>query len=64
MIIDKGVSKMSIFQEYEEIRKNIGEAKFAEIEKFLETRPEYFLSDVYYNEQIYKEFEQWQNKKG
>ena len=55
---------MSIFQEYEEIRKNIGEAKFAEIEKFLETRPEYFLSDVYYNEQIYKEFEQWQNKKG
>lgn len=55
---------MSILNEYEAIKKTIGKSKFEKIEKFLAAHPEYFLSDVYYNEQIYKEFEQWQNKKG
>lgn len=60
----KGAIIMSIFQEYEEIKKAVGKEKFAAIEKFLSAHPEYFLSDVYYNEKVYKEFEQWQNKKG
>lgn len=55
---------MSTLQEYEKIGKSLGKANFEQIEKFLEAHPEYFLSDVYYNERVYKEFEQWQNKKG
>lgn len=55
---------MSIMQEYEQIKKAIGKAKFEQIEKFLAANPKYLLSDVYYNKQIYKEFERWQNKKG
>lgn len=55
---------MSILQDYETIKKSFGATKFAEIEKFLKEHPEYFLSDVYYNKKVYKEFEQWQNKKG
>ena len=37
-------------QEYEEIRKEIGEEKYLHIEQFLEQHPEYDLSDVYYRE--------------
>lgn len=54
---------MSILQEYEAIKKSFGAVKFAEIEKFLEEHTEYFLSDVYYNEKVYNEFEKWQTKK-
>ena len=50
---------MSILQEYEAIRKRIGEEKFQQIEKFLENHPEYFLDDIYYRESVWKEFENW-----
>ena len=44
---------MSILQEYAAIRKRIGEVKYQNIEKFLETHPNYLLSDVYYKEDVY-----------
>ena len=50
---------MSVLNEYAEIRKSIGEEKFKQIERFLEEHPHYFLSDVYYRETVYKEFETW-----
>ena len=53
---------MSILQEYEQIRKRIGEEKFSHIEAFLEAHPHYFLSDVYYRESVWKEFEVWESK--
>lgn len=53
---------MSILQEYEQIRKRIGEEKFSHIEQFLEVHPHYFLSDVYYRESVWKEFEEWESK--
>lgn len=49
---------MSILQEYERIRKEIGEEQFHRIEMFLERHPEYFLSDVYYKENVYQEFKE------
>jgi hypothetical protein len=48
---------MSILQEYAWIRKNIGEKTFQDIELFLEKHPELFLSDVYYKEAVWKQFE-------
>ena len=51
---------MSILQEYEKIRREIGEEKFSHIEAFLEIHPNYFLSDVYYKEAVWKEFENWE----
>ena len=51
---------MSILQEYEMIRKSIGEERFLHIEAFLETHKKYMLSDVYYNEGVWKEFEEWE----
>ena len=50
---------MSILQEYEEIRKRIGEEKYNKIEKFLESHPHYYLSDVYYIEDVWAEMENW-----
>ena len=40
---------MSILQEYESIRRKIGEKEYKNICQFLEENPESFLSDVYYN---------------
>ncbi len=53
---------MSILQEYEKIRKSIGEEKYNHIEQFLELNPNYLLSDVYYKEKVWDEFEQWESK--
>lgn len=53
---------MSILQEYEAIRKRIGEEKFSHIEAFLEAHPHYYLSDVYYREFVWNEFEAWEKK--
>lgn len=53
---------MSILQEYETIKNKIGEEKFSHIEKFLEQHPNYFLSDVYYKESVWNEFEKWEEK--
>lgn len=54
---------MSILQEYEAIRKRIGEEKYKQIEEFLEAHPHYFLSDVYYKKDVWDEMEAWVNGK-
>lgn len=51
---------MSILQEYEQIRKRIGEARYRSITRFLEENKQYCLGDVYYRESVWKEFEQWE----
>lgn len=53
---------MSILQEYTEIRKRLGEEKFSHISKFLDDHPHYFLSDVYYRESVWNEFEDWEKE--
>lgn len=50
---------MSILQEYEQIRKDLGEEKFHDIERYLEFHPEKLLSDLYYNSDEWKAFEEW-----
>ena len=53
---------MSILQNYEKIRKEIGEERFTHIEKFLDDNPHYFLSDVYYRESVWNEFISWEKE--
>ena len=53
---------MSILQEYKEIRKRLGEEKFSHISKFLDDNPHYFLSDIYYRESVWNEFEEWEKE--
>ena len=53
---------MSILYEYEQIRRQLGETTYSHIEKFLDVHPHYFLSDVYYKESVYKEFEKWEQE--
>ena len=55
---------MSIMQEYEEIRKEIGEEKYLHIEEFLKQHSEYELSDVYYRECVWNEFQEWEASMG
>lgn len=50
---------MSMLQEYEMIRRSIGEKKYADIQEFLEKHPQYYLSDVYYNKEVWDEMEKW-----
>ena len=40
---------MSILQEYEKIRRMIGEEEYKKINDFLDSHPSYFISDIYYN---------------
>lgn len=54
---------MSILQEYEQIRKEIGEKEYALIEQFLNEHPELFLSDVYYKKEIHDQFEAWKSQR-
>lgn len=53
---------MSILQEYEEIRRNIGEDRYAEIVAFLKAHPHYLLSDVYYHKDVWEESVKWAKK--
>lgn len=53
---------MSILQEYDEIRRSLGEEVFAAIERYLEERPELFLSDIYYKKEEFEKFEAWYGK--
>ncbi len=53
---------MSILQEYESIRKQIGEEKYQAIEIYLSRHAELFLSDIYYNKQENEKFEKWYKK--
>lgn len=53
---------MSILQDYIKIKNEIGEERFTHIENFLDVHPHYFLSDVYYRETVWKEFETWEKE--
>jgi hypothetical protein len=57
------VYKMSILQEYESIRKEIGQEKYNCIERYLSENPDLFLSDIYYNREHWNKFEEWYNTK-
>lgn len=46
---------MSILSEYEEIRRTIGEDNYNFICSFLDKYPEYYLSDVYYNPDVFNQ---------
>lgn len=50
---------MSILQEYEKIRKSLRPGEFEAIERYLDFHPELFLSDVYYNQEEHKKFDEW-----
>lgn len=53
---------MSILQELEEARRFIGEETYKDINKFLDERPALLISDVYYNKDVWAEFEEWRRK--
>ena len=50
---------MSILQEYEKIRGSLRVGEFEAIERYLALHPELFLSDIYYNQEEYKKFDEW-----
>ena len=50
---------MSILQEYEKIRKELGNGINRGIELYLSENPNLLLSDIYYKEKEYKKFEKW-----
>lgn len=50
---------MSVLQEYENIREQIGENMYSDIERYLKENPTKLLSDVYYSESEWKAFEKW-----
>lgn len=53
---------MSILQEYESIRKEIGEDKYNAIEKYLNSHRDILLSDIYYTREGWEAFEAWYEK--
>lgn len=53
---------MSILQDYEKIRKSIGEEKYNNIEQYLKEHIELFLSDIYYRESEWNKFEKWESE--
>lgn len=55
------IIKDSISQEYEEIRKQIGEKKYNAIQEYLKTHKNFLLSDIYYNQDAWNKFETWYN---
>ena len=57
-----GGMDMSILQEYEQFRKEMGEERYSHIEAFLEAYKNYLLSDVYYSQDVWKEFEAWEKE--
>ena len=54
---------MSILQEYEQIRREMGEKKYDSIEKYLETHSDVLLSDILYKPEHYINFDKWYNWK-
>ena len=51
---------MSILQEYERIKKDVGQEKWDSIEDYIDYHhPELFLSDIIYNKNNWQEFEKW-----
>lgn len=55
---------MSILQEFGQIRREIGEERYNQINQFLEANQQYDLSDVYYREEVWKESEEWMRNNG
>ena len=54
---------MSIMQEYEQIRREMGEKKYDSIEKYIDTHPDILLSDRLYKPEHYTNFDKWYNWK-
>lgn len=53
---------MSILQEYEQIRREIGENKYKAIEKYLKLHQDILLSDIYYTKEGWDKFNNWYEK--
>ena len=53
---------MSILQELEQIRKSLRPGEFEAMEQWLELNPQYYLSDIYYRQDINKLFHDWWDK--
>lgn len=49
---------MSILQEYEQIKKELGTGINKGIELYLSENPNLFLSDIYYKEKEYKKYDE------
>ena len=54
---------MSILQEYEQIRREMGEQKYDSIEKYIDSHPDVLLSDILYKPEHYINFDKWYNYK-
>lgn len=54
---------MSMLQEYEDIRKELGEEEWNNIDTFLSENEQYQLSDVLYTERVWKIYEDWKRGK-
>ena len=54
---------MSILQEYQYIRRMIGESEYRRIEEYLQQHPEMLLSDIYYNRENYNKYRLWADSK-
>lgn len=50
---------MSLLQEYETIRRDIGEDTYHAIEKYLNIHKDLYLSDIYYKRDEWEKFENW-----
>ena len=50
---------MSILQEYEKIRKDLGDGINKGMELYLQLNPNLLLSDLYYKEKEYNKFDKW-----
>lgn len=51
---------LSILQEYAQIKRTIGEEKYARIMKYLKENPSILYSDVMYKEKAWKKFVEWE----
>ena len=54
---------MSVLQEYEQIKRKLGEKEFALINEFLNTHKDILLSDVYYRQEVWKQYEDWKKER-
>ncbi len=53
---------MSITQEYEQFKNEVGAAEWARINEFLESRQDLYLSDLLYSRSVWEQFEQWKGE--
>ena len=50
---------MSIMQEYEQIKREIGEDRYNVIAKYLVLHKDILLSDIYYTREGWNKFKEW-----